>query len=304
MAATTTTSGYPHTGLLWAFFTLHVIGGHFLMPVLFILTTLRKTVNRNYVFLNFCFTWIVYSITFCLLLYTGEQTGPTPAWKICRTQAALVYAVPILVAMASFTLVLSLWLDIRAPSDSKVVPRTFFSLRNILLIGLPYIFAAGYLIGPSVVAITARKTISRNNALFYCSSNLRALTIVSATSVGVIFLATVIFEILIARILHQRTGLQQIKGTWWEKYGFFTRIALFTAYLLCSVAACGLQIARPSSPVRLIVDAMGPLVVFVVFGSTPALYRRSHPSSNVASRTSRTSDKSTTALYQPVTTSA
>jgi hypothetical protein len=29
-------------------------------------------------------------------LYAGQQTGPEPSWNICRTQAALVYAVPIL----------------------------------------------------------------------------------------------------------------------------------------------------------------------------------------------------------------
>jgi hypothetical protein len=103
------------------------------------------------------------------------------------------------------------------------------------------------------VAITARKTISRSNALFFCSSNLRALyavfivwftlyinclvlsTVVSATSVGTIFLITVTFEILIARTLAQRAKIQQL-GNVWGVSNFFVRIALFTAYLLLSVA--------------------------------------------------------------------
>jgi hypothetical protein len=107
--------------------------------------------------------------------------------------------------------------------------------------------------GPLKVAITARKTISRSNALFFCSSNLRALyaafivwstlytnsllisTVVSATSVGIIFLITVTFEILIGRTLAQRAKIQQLSNVWGAS-NFFIRIALFTAYLLLSVA--------------------------------------------------------------------
>ncbi|KAG8817054.1 hypothetical protein FRC18_000705 [Serendipita sp. 400] len=225
----------PSSSLLWGFFSLHIIGGHILIPILLILSFVRKNVTRNYVFINFCITWILYSITFCFLLYAGEQTGPKPHWNICRTQAALVYAVPILVASASCALVFQLWLDIRA-ADSKTGTRAFFSMRNILLISLPYVLAAGYLIGPSIVAITARKTISRENGLFFCSSNLRALTVISATSVAIIFLITVTFEVLIARLLAQRARVENL-GNWWKASGFFLRITLFTAYLLLSVAS-------------------------------------------------------------------
>ncbi|KAG8847504.1 hypothetical protein FRB91_011718 [Serendipita sp. 411] len=303
----------PSSSLLWGFFSLHIIGGHILIPILLILSFVRKNVTRNYVFINFCITWILYSITFCFLwvttvlriclhgitdryclnrLYAGEQTGPKPHWNICRTQAALVYAVPILVASASCALVFQLWLDIRA-ADSKTGTRAFFSMRNILLISLPYVLAAGYLIGPSIVAITARKTISRENGLFFCSSNLRALTVISATSVAIIFLITVTFEVLIARLLAQRARVENL-GNWWKASGFFLRITLFTAYLLLSVAACGLEIAQPSNPVRIIIAACGPLVVFAVFGTNPALYTFSKPNSSTNSyaslRTSRSTD--------------
>lgn len=273
------------------------------MPILIILALLKRNMARNYVFLNFCFTWIVYSITFCLLLYAGQQTGPKPSWKICRTQAALVYAVPILVASASLALVFQLWLDIRS-SVSKAGSRTFFSLRNLLLLGLPYVLFCGYLIGPSIVAITARKTISRENNYFYCSSNLRALTVISAASVGIIFLVTVTFEVLIARLIAER-NIQQLQS------GFFIRISIFTSYLLISLAACGLEIAQPSNPIRIIIGACGPLVVFIVFGSNPALYRpnprpvtstsATSTSTMVSMRASGGTDvKTTKAYYHPV----
>jgi len=269
------------------------------MPILLLLSVLRRNVSRNYVFYNFCFTWILYSIIFCLLLYAGEQSGPKPIWSLCRTQAALVYSAPILVATASCALVFQLWLDVRAP-ENKVVSRTFFSLRNITLLGLPYTLASGYLIGPMIVAISARQTINRDNALFYCSSNLRALTVTSAASVGIIFLITLTFEVMTARLLSRRAKIQQLNN-WWMASGFFLRIALFTAYLVLSVVASGVEIAEPSSPVRIIIQACGPLIVFAVFGSTPALYAFSRPEL-ASSRSSHTSDKSTTAFYQPVTT--
>lgn len=307
MSTTTVPLTSTQNGLLWAFFSLHIVGGHILIPLLLGLSIWRQRDGaRNYVSYNFFFTWLLYSITFTLLLYAGQQTGPEPTWNICRTQAALVYAVPILVATASCTLVFQLFMDIRATESNKIIQRNFFSMRNLVLICFPYVLAAGYLIGPSVVAIGARKTISRSNALFYCSSNLRALTVVSATSVGVIFLITVIMEVLIARMLAKRARIEQL-GSWWKASGFFVRIALFTAYLLFSVAACGVEISQPSSPFRIIVQACGPLIVFAVFGTTPALWsfaRVSRISVSLSdSRTSRTSDKSTTPFYQPVTTS-
>ncbi|KAG8780903.1 hypothetical protein FRC15_009186 [Serendipita sp. 397] len=213
------TMSTPSSSLLWGFFSLHIIGGHILIPILLILSFVRKNVTRNYVFINFCITWILYSITFCFLLYAGEQTGPKPHWNICRTQAALVYAVPIF--------------------------------------------------------------------------NLRALTVISATSVAIIFLITVTFEVLIARLLAQRARVENL-GNWWKASGFFLRITLFTAYLLLSVAACGLEIAQPSNPVRIIIAACGPLVVFAVFGTNPALYTFSKPNSSTNSyaslRTSRSTD--------------
>jgi hypothetical protein len=102
-------------------------------------------------------------------LYAGQQTGPEPSWNICRTQAALVYAVPILYVFtcrslslganvfvffqsghrlvhcrlpgkphsltvslfSSLTMLPQLWLDIRVADSNKIVQRNFFSIRNI-----------------------------------------------------------------------------------------------------------------------------------------------------------------------------
>lgn len=102
-------------------------------------------------------------------LYSGQQTGPEPTWNICRTQAALVYAVPILYVcerrpssppanlffcfqsghslfhsclpgklqfltaflINGLTMSPQLWLDIRAADSNKVVQRNFFSIRNL-----------------------------------------------------------------------------------------------------------------------------------------------------------------------------
>ncbi len=57
-----------HTDLaLWTFFLLHLIGGHFALPLLLLLSWARESVGRNVVFHNFIITWILYSISYCLL---------------------------------------------------------------------------------------------------------------------------------------------------------------------------------------------------------------------------------------------
>ena len=57
-----------HTDVaLWTYFLLHLIGGHFALPLLLLLSWARESVGRNIVFHNFIITWILYSISFCLL---------------------------------------------------------------------------------------------------------------------------------------------------------------------------------------------------------------------------------------------
>ena len=58
----------PGTGSLLATYVgLHIAGGHIGMPVLVLLFLCSKHVQRPITVINFCITWIVYSISYSLL---------------------------------------------------------------------------------------------------------------------------------------------------------------------------------------------------------------------------------------------
>jgi hypothetical protein len=91
--------------LLDAWFSFHIIGGHFLVPVL-ITTFLFSKAKRDATLINFGITIILSSITNCLLsvmpcviprpptyapvsrLYAHEYLGPEPNKTLCIFQAA------------------------------------------------------------------------------------------------------------------------------------------------------------------------------------------------------------------------
>ena len=49
------------------FFAIHLVGGHIGLPILVATFTFSKTAKRHPTVVNFCMTWIVYSIIYCLL---------------------------------------------------------------------------------------------------------------------------------------------------------------------------------------------------------------------------------------------
>jgi hypothetical protein len=50
-----------------AYLVLHIIGGQVGLPIMVLTFLLCKNVSRHPTLVNFCITWIVYSVSYCLL---------------------------------------------------------------------------------------------------------------------------------------------------------------------------------------------------------------------------------------------
>jgi hypothetical protein len=55
---------------------------------------------------------VIYAIALTLLFFAGRATGRRPSFGLCLAQAALIYALPLLIGFASFSLVLHVRLAI------------------------------------------------------------------------------------------------------------------------------------------------------------------------------------------------
>jgi dipeptide/tripeptide permease len=69
--------------------------GAALMSLLLILVLVRG-IRRHPVWINFALTWIIFGISYILLYICGQAHGPEPSLSLCLSQAALVYAAPVL----------------------------------------------------------------------------------------------------------------------------------------------------------------------------------------------------------------
>ncbi|KAI0278127.1 hypothetical protein BGY98DRAFT_557704 [Russula aff. rugulosa BPL654] len=87
------TSPKLYVHLVPAFAALLALGGQVGLPIL-VLTCLRsKRLNRHSTFVNCCVTSIIYSLVFCLLIYTGQYRRAEPDHALCVAQASMVMAV-------------------------------------------------------------------------------------------------------------------------------------------------------------------------------------------------------------------
>lgn len=53
--------------LRWLFVALQLAGGQVGMPIIILTYFLNKNVKRHPVLVNFWFTWMLYSVSYCLL---------------------------------------------------------------------------------------------------------------------------------------------------------------------------------------------------------------------------------------------
>ncbi|KAL6310177.1 hypothetical protein BKA93DRAFT_187823 [Sparassis latifolia] len=93
------------------YLALHIVGGHIALPILVFIYLVSKKVraHRHPTVVNFCVTWIIYSVTYCLLAYGGNNYDETPPERLCIVQAAMIYGAPSMAVVAGLILVLYLW---------------------------------------------------------------------------------------------------------------------------------------------------------------------------------------------------
>jgi len=112
------------------------------MPLILLTIWLSRTVQRDGVFINFCITWIVYSISFALLCFAGQQDQFFPeSLQLCNVQATLTYGSIALTQVSGLALVIQFAIRLHETSHGIKWWRPYASS---LLIVLPWLAFLGY----------------------------------------------------------------------------------------------------------------------------------------------------------------
>ncbi|KAF8523654.1 hypothetical protein JB92DRAFT_2883669 [Gautieria morchelliformis] len=280
-----------------AFFTFQVAGGHVGVPLLVLVSILFRKVHRDPAFFNFCLTWIVSSIVFCVILYHGTEghtfnapyggTIYSPSVQFtrrCHIQASLIPGVQAMTACSTAALVIQLWLRLRTAiygvTFSPVQPR----LITVALIVAPWILFISFSI-PANYVTNIRSGGPTITNIFYCTVqlSLRSASFLRAEYgiVLVFILMTLVWDVLLVKTMYLHWSAYQSKSA--VSLSILLRVAAFSLFRVVIAVAYATVLFSPQMPliaargivVNLVVpvwvdlsQAALPLVTFLVLGTT------------------------------------
>lgn len=243
--------------LFYAWFSLNIIAGHFLVPVL-VITFLFSKAKRDATLINFGIILILTSIINCLLLYTSEYLGPEPSKGLCIFQAAGFGASAPTWAVAALTLVV----QIRSKVELKRAPWLFF------MIIMPYIVLVAFMILILVVGFQRPDTVTRARRTLYCSLESR---LISLFSIGFTFLNCLVAFGLGVSMCYQICNIlrmvRQVQRSQIRLIPLAVRLLIFLGYLFLGLLTGLMSIwGRHTYPRDIYTSTFG-IAFFIVFGS-------------------------------------
>jgi len=249
-------------GELVAFLCLQVLGGH--LGMLMILSTifLSRTIVRHPVFVNFCVTWMLYSLSYSLLLYTGQILNPSPNFALCVTQSAMIYGAPVMSSMSVLVFVLHLHLVIK--DDVEKTVSSWKRLRLITMLAAPY---AVYLLVFTIALFAGNARPERvHRSSLYCTLDVPSITMLAAGISAAGILIALVIETLsaIAIYRHWRTFRNYKIGI---SVSTLIRSVIVLLISVVALATCLAFVANTTSAVPNFILACLPLSAFLVFGT-------------------------------------
>lgn len=256
--------------LIKANFIMLILGGHICFPfMLFCIFILRDSFSRSWLFLHFCFSWVIHSVGFCILLYSGNATGPEPAFVPCIIQVVLVYIAPVLSSSFLCALVYHLCFTIEAVMNSKTGTS---KLRMMTLITGPYFVSLIPAFAVCVTAMNRPELVLRGDD-YHCSIWFRPLTIINASIAAIFLISSVVLQFRIGFVLYRnRLVLKQVTVQGFNLLHLFIRLSLFMVITVVGAAMALVAVLDPTNKARIVYQASLPLLAFLTFGTRLNFY--------------------------------
>ncbi|KAM5539218.1 hypothetical protein V8D89_007091 [Ganoderma adspersum] len=255
------------------FVAFQAIGAIGLLAVL-LTVIFAPRVYRHFTWLNFCITWLIYCISYLLLAFSGAQTSPEPpSYGLCLTQASLIYAAPILVAMSTFALVLQLWFTLSkalAPPQAKQRD----CLRNGFLLIAPYVAWLTIVIAILSIGTMHPNVVERAGHFVYCTISTGKPGTIIAAIVVTILLIMIGFDLYIGWMLYKNwRALHKSDHPFQIPLSLLLRVAVFSFVCVIGIGCAFVFLAGVSYYAGNIIIALMPLIAFLVFGTQRDILR-------------------------------
>uniref|UniRef100_A0A8H8CEU6 Uncharacterized protein n=1 Tax=Psilocybe cubensis TaxID=181762 RepID=A0A8H8CEU6_PSICU len=135
------------TPFVTAFLVLQLSGAGIFALVVFSALIFRTAAKRHPIWFSFCISWIVFGVSYALLLVAGQQfRRPAPERALCTVQAASVYAAPFLVMGSTLGLVVHLLLNVLTALSRSPKKKEHLNIMRALVV-LPWMIWVAVLVG-------------------------------------------------------------------------------------------------------------------------------------------------------------
>ncbi|KAJ3501611.1 hypothetical protein NMY22_g18866 [Coprinellus aureogranulatus] len=257
------------TPLVKAFLALHLISV-FLFAFIIFSAILFRSVKRCPVWYSFCASWLVFSASFALLGFAGQQFSATQSKGLCIAQAGLVYAAPFLGGSASAALVIKLLASILDTLSPSTILRRSSLLGTILAVAIPWSIWIGVLIGVVVFSVTKQDNVLLSPNGTFCV--VQSSPVPRLTSVFVIILAVVILsvEVVIAIFLIRHRRVKDLLN---QSRAIAVRVFMFTLVVLtAAVTGMAFTMTEKRGGAFDVLMAMTPFCTALIFESVEGLF--------------------------------
>ncbi|KAH7908006.1 hypothetical protein BJ138DRAFT_1182048 [Hygrophoropsis aurantiaca] len=245
---------------------LLVSGGQIGLPIIVFTVLYSRKLAWHPTLVNFCITWIIYSVVYCLYLYSGADSD-NPHWQICLAQASMTHGAPPMAAVGGLSVVIHTWATIQQ-FDRCVLDRIPRPWSAIMIIVPPYLTFLAFSIGAGVLGFRNPQLLTAANGL-YCTINHKIIYEAVPSFCTAVMSIVLCFEVAIGlhyvrrqRRLKHAFPLAQISVS---KPSIF-RIGLFCVYSgIALVAAIFFMVGVENATFYMFPAAL-PLASMLVFG--------------------------------------
>ncbi|KAF9454108.1 hypothetical protein P691DRAFT_847985 [Macrolepiota fuliginosa MF-IS2] len=269
------------THLAPAYLTLLIVGGQTGLPIIIATLLISKKVTRHPTLINFFCTWVIYSVTYCIFLYSGQGDQQPPS-TLCQIQSAAIHGAAPMCVVATLTLVIQASTEYlntfrEPPAQQMTSPRSRWpkTLRLRIMLAMPYVIFAAFVLLTAFLQRQKGVDTGGWNGL-YCT--LRGSTIIryAVPAFCTAILAAIVgFEVAIAiryfrmqRTISDSFPLAETK----KSRAMVIRVLAFSLYTLVTLSAGVLFLSGSTLAWPYMVQAALPLSAFVVFGAQKVAY--------------------------------
>ncbi|PAV18904.1 hypothetical protein PNOK_0574700 [Pyrrhoderma noxium] len=276
-----------------AFFTLLILGGYLGMGLILLTIAFSSKVRRHPLFVNFLLCLMIYTTSFCFLLFAGHQfDGEGKPLFLCVIQVSFIYGSQVMAILAGLAMVFNVWLKVRilaqAVENTQVVEENVYNevfgnelyektyqrhafWTTIALLALPYLV---FLFVAMIFILEGQRhplifDIASNEV--YCKLQKSTQTSVPTISGMLIFIGIGLIVLVGKDLLTYR------KRMIWPKpkshlskqvrFSLVVRLGLLMMCCLFSFLAAVIASLRSGGKFTPIVQALFPLLTFFIFGS-------------------------------------